>query len=171
MVIGCIRSRFDQPGFKIYRNLEAILLKGVTGDDYQGELKAVRDLYGEEDLNIEKLQVQLQIMATSFAGNATFLNVVEHLKAMGRQVDLISEVANLCRLILVSPATNATCERSFSALKRVKTYLRSTMKQSRLNNLMILHIHKDFCDELCVDECMTEFCNYSEHRRNIFGRF
>ena len=33
-----------------------------------------------------------------------------------------------------SYATNATSERSFSALQRVKTYLRSTTKQERLNH-------------------------------------
>ena len=33
------------------------------------------------------------------------------------------------------PATDATSERSFSALRRVKTYLRTTMIQQRLNNL------------------------------------
>ena len=41
------------------------------------------------------------------------------------------------------PATNATSERSFSALHRVKTYFRSTMSQMCLNNLLILHTHKD----------------------------
>ena len=52
------------------------------------------------------------------------------------------EVYKLLRLTLVLPATNAVNEHSFSALRRVKTYLRSTMNQSRLNHLMILHAHK-----------------------------
>ena len=54
---------------------------------------------------------------------------------------LIDQVCNLMRLILVMPATNATSERSFSALRRVKSYLRSTMLQERLNYLMLLHVH------------------------------
>ena len=49
---------------------------------------------------------------------------------------------------LVLPATNATSEWSFSALTRVKTYLRSTMTQLRLNNLLILHTYKDDTDSL-----------------------
>ena len=32
------------------------------------------------------------------------------------------------------PVTTATCERSFSSLRRLKTYLRSTIKQTRLNS-------------------------------------
>ena len=50
------------------------------------------------------------------------------------------------------PATNATSERSFSALRRVMTYLRSSIGQMRLNNLMVLHVHKDLTDGLDLNE-------------------
>ena len=36
------------------------------------------------------------------------------------------------KLLLVMPATNATLERSFSALRRIKSYLQATMSQERL---------------------------------------
>ena len=42
------------------------------------------------------------------------------------------EVHCLVSLILVMPATNATSERSFSALRRVKTFLRTTMTQPEI---------------------------------------
>ena len=45
-------------------------------------------------------------------------------------------------------ASNATSEHSFPALRRVKTYLRTTMTQNHFNNLMVLHIHKDSTDSL-----------------------
>ena len=53
-----------------------------------------------------------------------------------------SGVLTAVKLLLVMPATNATSEHSFSALRCVKTYLRTTMTQQRLNNLMVLHVHK-----------------------------
>ena len=40
----------------------------------------------------------------------------------------------LLQLILVMPATNVTSERSFSSVRRIKAYFRSTMKQDGLNN-------------------------------------
>ena len=40
------------------------------------------------------------------------------------------------------PITTATTERSFSALRRLKTYLRSTMKEDRLSGLALMDIHK-----------------------------
>ena len=61
---------------------------------------------------------------------------------------LISEVIVLAKLILVSPATNAESEMMFSALRRLKTYLRSTMSDERLNYLMVLHVQKGKTDSI-----------------------
>ena len=57
--------------------------------------------------------------------------------------DFYSEVIALLKLYLASPATNAVSERSASAMRRLKNWLRSTMSQERLNHCMLLSIHKD----------------------------
>ena len=77
------------------------------------------------------------------------------------------------KLILVMPATNATSERAFSGLRRVKTYLRSTMSQRRLNHLMLLHVHKEKTDSLKdkLIEVANMFVEGSEHRKSILGVF
>ena len=41
------------------------------------------------------------------------------------------------------PFTSCTCERSASSLWIIKTYLRSTMSQERLNSLASLYTQKD----------------------------
>ena len=64
----------------------------------------------------------------------------------------MNQVCQIMQLILVMPATNATSERSFSTLRRTKTYLRSTMKQERLNNFMILHIYSEQTDAINDNE-------------------
>ncbi len=57
-----------------------------------------------------------------------------------------SEVEKLVRLLLVSPASSAEDERSFSALRRLRTWLRSTMTQLRLNSLAVCHVHQEVLD-------------------------
>ncbi len=57
------------------------------------------------------------------------------------------EVKTLVKLLLVMPAINDTPER-FSALCRLKNYLRTTMSQQRLNHVMLLHVHKEKVDSL-----------------------
>ena len=75
----------------------------------------------------------------------------------------LSEVYKLLKLILVMPATNAVSERSALALRRLKNYLKSTMTQSRLNNLMLLYVHKERLDKLCLKSCLNELINWPDH--------
>ncbi|GBN63283.1 repressor of the inhibitor of the protein kinase, partial [Araneus ventricosus] len=49
----------------------------------------------------------------------------------------------LLKLLAVQPVSVATVERSFSSLRRLKTYLRNTTSESRLNGLALLSIHRD----------------------------
>ena len=49
-------------------------------------------------------------------------------------------------------------ERSFSTIKRLKTYLRSTMLEERLNLLAVLNIHRDVCNKV-VEEDMDKLIN------------
>lgn len=60
--------------------------------------------------------------------------------------DLISafqEVFKLGQLIWTIPSTTASVERSFSALKRIKSYQRSTQGQERLSSLSLISIEKE----------------------------
>jgi hypothetical protein len=55
----------------------------------------------------------------------------------------------------ILPVSIATPERSFSCLKRIKTYLRNTTGQERLNGLASMNIHNDI--NVSVDEVFEEF--------------
>ena len=83
---------------------------------------------------------------------------------------IFSEVVSLVKIVLVNPATNAVSERTFSAMRRLKTYLRSTMAQKRLNAVMLLHVHKERTDCLSVVDLADTFVN-SEYRMSVFGTF
>ena len=55
--------------------------------------------------------------------------------------DMLSEIDKLLKIYFTFPVTSATAERSFSSLRRIKTYLCNTMSHCRLNNLFLLYIH------------------------------
>ena len=48
------------------------------------------------------------------------------------------------------------------------TYLRTTMTQERLNNLMVLHVHKEPVDKLEIEKVAEEFISGREGRRRVF---
>ena len=81
-------------------------------------------------------------MRLSVGKSGGFLLIISHrdystLHAINR--DLYRAVS---RIISILPVSSATTERSFSAMRRVKSYLRSTMGDERLSNLSLMHIHR-----------------------------
>ena len=64
-------------------------------------------------------------------------------------------LAVLIQILGTLPVTTATNERSFSALKYYKTYLRNTTKEVRLNSLALLYVHRDI--SLDFRQVITEF--------------
>ena len=63
--------------------------------------------------------------------------------------------------------TVASAERSFSKLKLLKNYLRSTMSQERLNGLAMCTIEKNILDTIDLDTVLDDFASRNA-RRSIF---
>ena len=77
------------------------------------------------------------------------------------------------RLLLVCPASSAEAERSFSALRRLKTWLKNGMLQERLNDLAVCHVHKDIVMKLDLVPLMREFVARGREsvRKHVFGQW
>ena len=99
----------------------------------------------------------------------------------GKELDIIIDVlcelsplraafpllVKLIQIALTIVVSTAHCERSFSALKRIKSYLRSTMTQQRLVDLAILSIEKELSQNLSLDNVVNEFASRDKNRRII----
>ena len=106
--------------------------------------------YGD-NIDFSLLSVQLQRLSSFFTGRegitlADWAAKVQSITVA--QQSFFSEVCSLSRLVLVMPATNTASERSFTAMKKLKTYIRSMMVQSRHNHITLLIIYKDIADNL-----------------------
>ena len=171
LILQCIDDRFDQAGYKMYSTLEALLIKGCKQIDHTNELSCVRELYGG-DIEYNNLEVQFQTIAPAVQNNVTLNEIVQYLANLSEQVrSLYSEIVTIVKLILVMPATNATSERTFSAMRRIKNYLRTTMLQQRFNDLMVLFVHRDSLDQLDLNDIGNKFVAGNETRLRIFGHF
>lgn len=78
---------------------------------------------------------------------------------------VIPEVLKLATLIVTIPATSASVERTFSALKRIKSYCRSTHTQERLSGLALMSIEKSFLQKLCK----WPNCNFNDEVIKVFS--
>jgi len=61
------------------------------------------------------------------------------------------------QILLTISVSVASCERSFSKLKLILTYLRASMSESRLSNLALLSIVKQTLDRIDFDKIIDDF--------------
>ena len=85
----------------------------------------------------------------------TPINVLNYLK----RLDSFPNAYIAYRILLTIPVTVASAERSFSKLKLIKSYLRSTMSQERLSGLAILSIEKEMSEELKYKNLISNFAS------------
>ena len=57
-------------------------------------------------------------------------------------IQTVPEATKLLKLVHTVPSTTSSVERSFSALKRIKTYNRNQIEEKRLSSLAIIAIEK-----------------------------
>lgn len=69
-------------------------------------------------------------------------------------------------MTLSLPISSATCERSFSALRMIKTWLRVTMRQERLTDLSILYKEKDLTKLTNINKVIDSFAE-KDRRINL----
>ena len=60
--------------------------------------------------------------------------------------EVLPLVYKVFSILATIPATSCSAERSFSALRRLKTYLRSTMGQKRLNNIALINVERAYAN-------------------------
>ena len=174
LVSTAITSRFNQPDYEIYVQCENLLLWSILGEDIEEPIRRVVKFF-EGDFSIENLRRHLQVFAANFKAESSppsiidVFSYVEGLSAAKRA--LMSEVVKVVELLLVAPVTNATSERSFSILRLIKQYLRSTMTQARLNHLMTCSIYRERVDKLDLRKVANNFITGHDHRMDMFGLF
>ena len=160
--------------------MENLFLLSINGQPQQ-PTATFQTMY-EDDFNFDQLTLQLLMLpdllktankqhslgikkVTSICTLSDILNVCGFANTM------FSEVHKLLHLYLTIPVTTATAERTFSTLRRLKNYLRTTMTEKRLNHLIIVHSHKQRTDDIDILTVAREFSQRNDRRSEFFGTF
>lgn len=91
-----------------------------------------------EDLGHELHQFRRLLERKIQSGMQRPSSVVQLVLFIEPYTEVSFELFKLCKIAVSIPVSTASCELSFSALKLVKTHLRSTMSDDRLSNLRVL---------------------------------
>ncbi|KAL6569123.1 hypothetical protein OROHE_003404 [Orobanche hederae] len=122
-------------------NLEMHLKKDISGGELFVELKELRGVLPH--------------------GKMKAIEMLNYLKDMD---DSYPNALIAYRILLTIPVTVASAERSFSKLKLIKSYLRSTMSQDRLSGLAILSIERDLVKKLDYKSLIGDFASKKASR-------
>ncbi|MBK5646616.1 MAG: hAT transposon family protein, partial [Acinetobacter sp.] len=90
------------------------------------------------------------------------------LKKMQKTGNAFPNLSISLRILLTIPVTTTGSEQSFSKLKIIKNYLRSTMTQERLSNLTLLSIEHKICENLNLTNLINEFAEMKARKIKIF---
>lgn len=129
-------------------------------------IKYDKDLNGFEFCSeMECFKHQASALMTDFKMAAP----IDLLKFIHKQnlQDIYPNIEIALRIFLTIPVTTASCERSFSKLKLIKNYLRSTIGQERLTSMAILSIEHEFARQISYDEIIDEFSSLKARKANF----
>ncbi|KAL9661282.1 hypothetical protein QQ045_026106 [Rhodiola kirilowii] len=170
--IGSLEKRFEQYeqyeetfGFLFtaekLKSLDAVKLKRSCNNlEKKLENGHTSDINGEDLLNeLELLQKHLPNELDSASAILNFL----------KRANCYPTSCLAYRIMLTVPVSVASAERSFSKLKILKSYLRSTMSQERLNALALISIEHEFLEKLDYDSLIDDFASKSA-RRSMFRK-
>lgn len=121
-------------------------------------MKYCKDLHTHltDDIELLNLHSELVVLGNLVKAGCLPLDVLNFIIKNNLR-DNFPNVSICLRILLTIPASVASGERSFSKLKLIKNFLRSTMTQERLGSLGILSIEYDVVQTLNFDDLIDEF--------------
>lgn len=100
------------------------------------------DLSGDVQAEVHCWRVKWQQQSDSCGSDSLGLPCTPT-QALSHAGVLFPNIRKLLCILCTLPVTTCSSERSHSGLKRIKTTLRSTMSNTRLSSLSLLHLHQD----------------------------
>ena len=182
ILICQLDQRFDQKDLKVLEEIEKLLIGCCNNGDVNPS-EELMELY-QREINFQNLQVQLAMLPdflktcneqntheTPIKQVTSVNTICELMNISSFGKTMFSEVNKLLHLYLTVPMTSSTAEHSFSSLRRIKDYLRSTMTQAHLNHLMVTHVHKDRTDNLNIVDIAKAVVSLNDRWSAFFGHF
>jgi len=129
-------------------------------------------LYPSDFGSVDDILTELRQFSREFKENLQEISTVYSLFTLLRESKLLPsmpETATAISLFLTLPVTVATAERSFSKLKIIKNYLRSSMSQTRLDGLSLLAIEYEEAKSVNWKNTIKTFASKNVIRRSKFG--
>ena len=109
--------------------------------DWKAKAQEFAEFYHDDLPDADNLSVELHCWQRKWDGHQG-KKPIDPRQTLSH-ADCAFYIRELLKITCTLPVNNCECERSNSALKRLKVYLRSTMGHERLSGLALLTVHYD----------------------------
>lgn len=137
-----IKSRFSKH-VELAARLQHLLPKYVVCAEYK-DIRPCLELYKEDVAvgNVEDEFRRWKLKWKEQKQDSLPKNAIETLSCIKNHDEFYPNIYILIKIFATLPVTTTTAERSFSCLRRLKTYLRASMGEERLSGLALMNIHR-----------------------------
>ncbi|XP_069486309.1 zinc finger MYM-type protein 1-like [Ambystoma mexicanum] len=165
-IISELKSRFSKDSLLIMEGIQALNPRSDSFLSFQ-KLSQIATFYSCDLDNLQtELKQALETLARKKASDAIKVNtILEFTNFLEPYAVPFFELYQLCKIACVLPVSSASCERSFSALKLIKSYLRTTMTEERLSDLATLAIESRLAGQISMDIVIDRFASIHKNSR------
>ncbi|XP_069103864.1 zinc finger MYM-type protein 1-like [Argopecten irradians] len=147
-----------EPHYTAFKLMPRNVIRGITDQEVSG----IYDTY-QADIHCEQAEFEKEVSRWKTRWEIAGDRPDELTEVLDRTAQqLYPSICNILIILLTIPVSTATAERSFSALRRIKTYLRSTTRQDRLSSLAMIHVHRDI--PIDMDRVMEVFITQKKRK-------
>ncbi|XP_065683355.1 zinc finger MYM-type protein 1-like [Hydra vulgaris] len=134
-----------------------------TLENYCSSLEFILSVENETDINANDLREELRDVSRMLPYSTKPLDVLNYL-CQNSLISLYPNTVVALRILLTLPVSVASGERSFSKLKLIKNYLRSSIGQTKLKNLALISIESAMASTLDYTSVINEFAKVKVRR-------
>jgi len=164
-LVSELNERFSLESCAIMKGIQSLNPKSETFLDLSS-LQGMATMY---EICIEDLVHEVHQTKRLLARKAPDGIVVDTLQQLAVFLepykDAFYSLFQIITIAIVLPVSTASCERSFSIMRQIKTYLRNSMGDERLSNLAVLSIESKRSKTLDLDIVVDEFDSRHQNRR------
>ncbi|KAL6504758.1 hypothetical protein OROHE_023516 [Orobanche hederae] len=117
-----------------------------------------------DGLRSELEHYELDVVAGAQFQNITTISELCETLVRTRKSKVFVMIDKLIRLVLTLSVSTASTERAFSAMKILKTDLRSKMDDAFLGDIMVIYIERQFAKKISIESMIDEFDDMGDRR-------
>lgn len=162
-ILSEMESRFSNSNLDLMRAVDACNPSSCNFLDSSLLIK-LGSLYGIETKDLQS-ECMLARPILKEAALENILAVYTHILKFSLAFPTMKKLLHVALTLVVS---TAQCERSFSALRRIKNHMRTTMTNDRLADISLLSLERDLCSTF-TEDTLCEFEGFDKNRTIVLS--